>query len=86
MRTLLLTFAGLMGLLLLTTGAYFIPMGVGNLVANLLIAAAKAALIAVFFMRLKSQSALIHVAAVMGLFWLVLMFWLTLNDYLTRVS
>jgi len=44
----------------------------------------KVALVLVFFMQLQSSSALLRLASVAGLFWLVLMFGLTASDYLTR--
>jgi caa(3)-type oxidase subunit IV len=48
------------------------------------IAAAKVALILLFFMKLRSSSALVRLASLAGLFWLVFMFALTAGDYLTR--
>lgn len=83
-RTLLIAFASLLLLLALTVALYFVPMGTGNLIANLSIAAAKATVIALYFMHLRKQENLVRIAAVTGLVWLTLLFWLTLNDYLTR--
>ncbi|MEX0618970.1 MAG: cytochrome C oxidase subunit IV family protein [Pseudohongiellaceae bacterium] len=84
MRSLIVTYVSLLGLLALTAGLSFIPMGMGNLIANLGIAVAKVVLIALVFMQLRSADSLTRTAAVTGLVWLALLFWLTLNDYLTR--
>jgi caa(3)-type oxidase subunit IV len=48
------------------------------------IAAAKVALIVLFFMKILASRPLIQLASVVGLFWLILMFALTAGDYLTR--
>ncbi|CAN5255984.1 hypothetical protein BH24PSE2_BH24PSE2_08050 [soil metagenome] len=48
--------------------------------------AAEAGLIAVFFMELRGASALVRLAALAGLFWLMLLVGLTLNDFLTRTG
>lgn len=84
MRALFLTFVALILLLLTTVGVSFLSLGIGNLLLNLAIAAAKAALILAVFMRLKSSNALIHIIAFSGLVWLTIMFWLTFSDYLSR--
>jgi cytochrome c oxidase subunit 4 len=74
----------LMALLATTFGAAFIPMGAFNSFANLLIAAIKAALVAVFFMHLRKPDVLTRLAAGAGLFWLLIFFSLTFADFLTR--
>ncbi len=76
--------AWLMGLLALTWCLGYVNLGVFNLVAALSISFAKLLLIALFFMHLKTESRLLHLAAGVGLLWLVLMFTLTLGDYLSR--
>ena len=76
--------AWLMALLALTWGLGYVNLGVFNLVAALTISFAKLLLIALFFMHLKTESRLLHLAAGAGLLWLVLMFTLTLADYLSR--
>lgn len=75
---------GLLGLLAATVISAYIPLGTFNTILNMAIAAAKVALILVFFMKLGSSSALVRLASLAGLFWLVFMFSLTAGDYLTR--
>ncbi len=84
-RRYLFTAAALMGLLALTFGAHFLPVGPRlHLALALGIAAAKAALIAGVFMHLRRGSALVRLFAGAGLVWMLLLFALTLADYLTR--
>lgn len=65
-------------------GSAYLPLGNGNITVNLLIAAIMIVLLVSFLMDLKSAKALIRVVAAAGLLWLILMFTLTFNDYLTR--
>ncbi|HEY4248643.1 MAG TPA: cytochrome C oxidase subunit IV family protein [Lacunisphaera sp.] len=51
---------------------------------GLLIAAAKMTLIFTYFMRLRYQSGLVRLFALVGFFWLGLILLLTFADYLTR--
>jgi cytochrome c oxidase subunit 4 len=71
-------------LLALTVGTAYVPLGIFNTVMNMTIAAIKVALVLLFFMKLRSASALLRLAALAGLFWLAFMFVLTAGDYLTR--
>lgn len=71
-------------LLAITIGAAYLPLGPGNGVVSMGIAACKAALILLFFMELKTSSALLRLASLAGVFWLVLMFSPTFGDYLSR--
>ena len=64
-------------------GSAYLPLGNGNITVNLLIAAIMIVLLVSFLMDLKSAKALIRVVAAAGLLWLILMFTLTFNDYLT---
>lgn len=79
-----LIWLALLLLLALSVGTAYIPLGAGNGLINYGVAAAKAALVLVFFMHLDRSRALIRVAAMCGLFWLVFMFALSFSDYLTR--
>ncbi len=76
------------GLLILlfaiSLGSAYIPIGPGNLVLNLLIAAMMAIVLAVFLMDLRSSQILVRIVAIAGLFWLLIMFSLTFSDYLAR--
>jgi cytochrome c oxidase subunit 4 len=78
------TWAALLALLLLTTGAAYVNLGRFNLLLALTIAIAKALLIVLFFMHIKWSSRLLHLAAFAGILWLGIMLTLTLGDYLTR--
>jgi cytochrome c oxidase subunit IV len=65
-------------------GSAYVPLGAGNLAINLAIAAIMIALLVIFLMDLKSATALIRIVAASGMLWLILMFALTFNDYLSR--
>ncbi|MGE3275716.1 MAG: cytochrome C oxidase subunit IV family protein [Vicinamibacterales bacterium] len=68
----------------LTTGVAFIDLGAWSTPVALLIAGAKASLVALFFMHLRG-GARVHIAVAVGsLFWLGILLTLTLDDYLTR--
>lgn len=71
-------------LLVLTTGSAYLSLGVGNILTNMSISAAKAALIMLFFMNIRSSSTLVRIVAAAGLFWLSFMFVLSASDYLAR--
>jgi cytochrome c oxidase subunit 4 len=74
----------LMALLALTFASSYIPMGIGNSVANLAISCLKALVIALFFMHLRQAGALLRIVAVVALLWLALLFGLSSTDYATR--
>ncbi len=74
----------LVALLILTLVAAFMPLGGLGAVANLGIAAAKALLVAWFFMHLRQASGLNRLASVLGLIFLALLLSLTLADLVTR--
>jgi cytochrome c oxidase subunit 4 len=71
-------------LLAITVGSAYVPLGAANGAINLGVAAAKAALIALFFMNLATSSVLVRLASAAGVFWLVFLFVLTAGDYLSR--
>jgi cytochrome c oxidase subunit 4 len=82
--TYVLTWIALMILLALTCASSYLPMGDWNTVANTVISCAKALLIALFFMHLRQASALLRIAAVVGLLWLALLFGISWTDFATR--
>jgi cytochrome c oxidase subunit IV len=86
LRSNLRVLAALLLLLGTSAGSALIPMGVFNEVANLGIAAVKALLVLVFFMRLKTDSPLLRLVAALGFAWLGLLIALSLADLLTRVA
>jgi cytochrome c oxidase subunit 4 len=84
-RPLLGTYAALILLLAMTAGATALPAGWWSTPIGLAVALAKASLIFVFFMRLRSQVPLVRVFALVGFFFLAIMQVLTIADYLTRL-
>lgn len=83
-RKALFTWVALCLLLAATCALAFLPMGRGNLPVSLAIAAAKAALVGLIFMRLNAQSPLNRLAAAVGPVWVFIMFLLMGADYFTR--
>lgn len=82
-RTLGIVAASLLALLGVSLLTREVPSAVGN-VAGLCIAAVKALLVALVFMRLRRETPLVRLFSAAGLFWLLLLMGLTLTDYLTR--
>lgn len=83
-RGAILTWAALVLLLITTLALAYVPMGLGNTVASLGIAAVKAALIMLIYMKLWRGPALHRFAAAMLGLWLAIMIGITFTDYLTR--
>ena len=83
-KTYLLVFAVLLVLTCITSVVAFIDLGPWNVVVALVIAIGKAALVALFFMHLRSSPKLLWIVVGGGLFWLGILITLTVSDYLTR--
>jgi cytochrome c oxidase subunit 4 len=83
-RTIVLVYLLLMGLLALTIGATFLPLGPFKPVANLGIAILKTGLIVWVFMHLREVAPMVRLFAAAALFWLALLIGLGLTDWLTR--
>lgn len=79
-----LVFATLLCLTLITVDVAFYNFGWLSLYIAMGIASTKAAVIVLFFMHVKYSGRLIWLFALSGLFWLVILFVLTLSDYVTR--
>lgn len=77
-------FAALMILLVLTLAAAHVNLGELNLLIAVTIAVIKAVLIVLFFMHLRWSTPLVRVFAGASLFWLGILFVLTLSDYFSR--
>ncbi|HEY1189791.1 MAG TPA: cytochrome C oxidase subunit IV family protein [Gemmata sp.] len=78
-------FGALVALTAATVACSFAHMGpAGHLTVGLVFGAAKAALVALFFMHLVRSPARTWLAAGVGLFWLGLFVALALTDYLAR--
>lgn len=68
----------------LTVAAAFVDMGAMNNVVMLTIALIKATLVILFFMHVRWSTRLTWVVAMAGFFWLLILFGVTMGDYLTR--
>ena len=82
--TYLLVLAGLLVLTVSTYGVAKVDLGRLNLVAAMVIAGAKASLVALYFMHARYSSKMTRIVILAGLCWLGILLTLTLNDYLTR--
>jgi cytochrome c oxidase subunit 4 len=83
-RTFVLVDAALLALLAATYSISFLHLGVFNPILNLGIAVVKAGLVAWFFMHLRMASGMVRLFAGAALLWLVILFALGLNDWLSR--
>jgi cytochrome c oxidase subunit IV len=68
----------------ITLGSAYVPLGAGNIAVNLVIAALMVGVLVIFLMDLQNAAVLTRIVALSGIFWTVLMFTLTFNDYLSR--
>lgn len=68
----------------LTVVVAFFDLGYFNNVVMLTIACAKALLVVLFFMHVRWSSRLTWVVASSGFFWLLILFGITMADYLSR--
>ena len=82
--TYLTIFAALMVLTAVTVGVAFIDLGVLNFPLALAIAVFKATLVVLFFMHVKYSSQLTKLIVSGAFFFLIILFGLTLTDYLSR--
>ncbi|MFT8244736.1 cytochrome C oxidase subunit IV family protein [Roseomonas sp. BN140053] len=80
----LLVWGALVVLAAATVLLAFVPLGRLNMAASLGIAAAKALLIALFFMNLRRPDPLLRLAGFASLLWIGFLFALTFADQLTR--
>jgi cytochrome c oxidase subunit 4 len=84
MRPLVLTWAALMGLLVLSAGTALLRLGWVNTAIGLGIALVKAVLVAVIFMRLRRAHSLLRITSLIGVAAMLLLFGLSSADYFTR--
>jgi cytochrome c oxidase subunit 4 len=68
----------------LTVGVAFVDLGALNNVLMLGIAMIKALLVILFFMHVRWGTRLTWVVAASGFVWLLILFGITMSDYLTR--
>ena len=64
--------------------AAFVDMGPMNNVVMLTIASSRRLLVVLFFMHVRWSSRLTWVVAAAGFFWLLILFGITMGDYMTR--
>jgi cytochrome c oxidase subunit IV len=83
-RTYVSVFLALLVLTLLTYLAARQDFGWMNTPIALAVALVKASLVVIYFMGVRYNTPLTKVVVVAGFFWLLILFGLTLNDYLTR--
>ena len=86
LRPLIFAWAALMSLLALTIAASFALTGPLSLVTSMGVATVKAVLVYWFFMHLREEGGLIRLAALAGIAWLMIFFFLALADYASRGS
>ena len=77
-------FGALMVLTAITVGVAFVNLGSLNFPVAIAIAITKATLVVLFFMHVKYSSRLTKLVVGLALFFLLVMFGLTLTDYLSR--
>jgi cytochrome c oxidase subunit 4 len=75
---------GLLALLAATVTLAYQPLGALNMVAALSIGAIKSTIVAAVFMELRYRGSRTLIFAAAGLFWLGILLWLGLMDFLTR--
>ncbi len=84
LRPYLLVFFGLMGLTALTTTVAYVDLGFLNTTVALAIAGVKALLVVLIFMHVPHSGKIVWALASAGLLFLIILFLLTMNDYVTR--
>jgi cytochrome c oxidase subunit IV len=77
-------FGALMVLTAITVGVAFINLGALNFTVAISIAIVKATLVVLFFMHVKFSSRLTKLYVASGFFFLLVLFTLTLTDYVSR--
>lgn len=85
-RRVLPVWLGLMALLAASCALAYVPLGGSMAAVSFGLAATQAALVALLFMRLDRAPGLVRLTAACGLFWLAILFTLTLADVLSRLS
>jgi cytochrome c oxidase subunit 4 len=75
----------LLALLALTVTFAYVPLGAFNAVVALTIGSIKAAIVAAVFMELRHRGPRTFIFAGAGLFWLGILLWLGLMDFMTRM-
>ncbi len=80
-------FVALMVLLVLTIAAAHLPLGTGvNSAVAFTIALVKALVVILYFMHVRYGTRLVWLWSAAGFFWLIIMFAITLSDYVFRTA
>ena len=82
--TYLAVFAALLVLLAVTVWVSYLELGFFSKILAVTIAAIKALLIFTYFMHLRYSPKLVWVFAGIGFLWFILMFTITMGDYIAR--
>ncbi len=77
--------AALLALLALTVALSFVNLGRFNFTVAIIIAAAKAILVVLFFMEVRHSGAIVKAMATSGVLWLLLLIIGSVLDVLTRI-
>jgi len=85
-RTYIIIILTLLTLTAITVVAAYINLGPFNIVVALAIATAKATLVVLFFMHAKFSPKRTQLVIIAGIFWLIILLFMTLSDYATRVD
>jgi cytochrome c oxidase subunit 4 len=83
-KSYVLAFCALLGLLGLNLGQAFIPLGWGNMFLSVTIAAIQAGVIALVLMHGLFDKVLIRLIMAGALVWFLILVTLTMTDYITR--
>lgn len=83
-RVYLAIFGALMVLTATTVAVAYVNLGALNNVVMLGIAVAKATLVVLYFMHVRYSTRMIPIVVLAGVLWLLILFGLTMQDYLTR--
>lgn len=79
------SFVALMALLVLTIAASHVSLGTGvSSALAFTIALIKAVIVVLYFMHVRYGTRLVWVWSAVGFFWLIIMFAITLSDYVFR--
>ena len=76
----------LMLLTAITVAAAFVNLGRFNIVVALAIATVKATLVVLFFMHAKYSPKRTKMVILAGIFWLMILLFMTLSDYASRID
>lgn len=81
--TIILTLMALTGI---TVWAAFVDLGRFNIVVALAIATCKATLVVLFFMHAKYSPKRTQLVILAGIFWLAILLFMTMSDYISRID